>query len=221
MRRLTCAWIAAALALAPLCARGADLVVWWPEGYYAEEDAAVRETIAAFEQDSGKEVGLVFYSDEELLDRIAAGLEGGQLPDFVFGFWRPNYIQNWVLEDQLVDLTDAIGHFSDLFDPIQLDRAVLLNTKTGRKALYGLPIGQISNYVHVWKGLLEGAGLTLEDIPKEWGRSGRSGATRSSLRYAGHWAATTFGASAGPCPQRLVTPPTSSSSSSMPTMRTT
>jgi ABC-type glycerol-3-phosphate transport system substrate-binding protein len=156
MRRLTCAWIAAALALAPLCARGADLVVWWPEGYYAEEDAAVRETIAAFEQDSGKEVGLVFYSDEELLDRIAAGLEGGQLPDFVFGFWRPNYIQNWVLEDQLVDLTDAIGHFSDLFDPIQLDRAVLLNTKTGQKALYGLPIGQISNYVHVWKGLLEG-----------------------------------------------------------------
>jgi ABC-type glycerol-3-phosphate transport system substrate-binding protein len=64
--------------LAPLVAKAADLVVWWPEGYYAEEDAAVRDTIAAFEQNSGKEVELIFYSDAELLDRIAAGLKGGR-----------------------------------------------------------------------------------------------------------------------------------------------
>ena len=36
---------------APLGAQAADLVVWWEKGYYAEEDEAVRETIAAFEQD--------------------------------------------------------------------------------------------------------------------------------------------------------------------------
>ena len=30
------------------------------KGYYAEEDEAVREIIAAFEQESGKEVELVF-----------------------------------------------------------------------------------------------------------------------------------------------------------------
>ena len=42
--------VAAALVLAPLGARGADLVVWWEEGYYAQEDEAVREIIAAFEQ---------------------------------------------------------------------------------------------------------------------------------------------------------------------------
>jgi hypothetical protein len=38
-----------ALVLAPLGARAADLVVWWSEGYYAEEDEAVREIVAAFE----------------------------------------------------------------------------------------------------------------------------------------------------------------------------
>jgi multiple sugar transport system substrate-binding protein len=160
--------LAAAIVLAPLGAQTADLVVWWPEGYYAEEDAAVRETIAAVEQGGDKQVELVFYSDEELLGRIAAGHEGSQLPDFVFGFWRPNYIQRWALEDRLVDLTDTIGHFSDLFDPNQLDRAVLLNARTGQRALYGLPLGQISNYVHVWKSLLERSGLSLDDIPKEW-----------------------------------------------------
>jgi ABC-type glycerol-3-phosphate transport system substrate-binding protein len=70
--------LAAALAVAPLSVRAADLVMWWREGYYAEENAAVRETIAAFEQGSGKAVELVFYSDDELLDRIAAGLEGAR-----------------------------------------------------------------------------------------------------------------------------------------------
>jgi multiple sugar transport system substrate-binding protein len=162
--------LTAAVLLAPPGARAADLVVWWPEGYYAEEDAVVRDTIAAFEQDSAKEVELVFYSDAELPDRVAAALAGGQPPDFVFvfGFWRPNYIRRWALEGRLVDLTDTVGHFSDLFDPNQLNRAMLLNARTGQKALYGLPMGQVSNHVHIWKSLLERAGLSLDDIPKEW-----------------------------------------------------
>ena len=40
--------LAVAIAMAPLGARAADLVVWWDKGYYAEEDEAVREIIAAF-----------------------------------------------------------------------------------------------------------------------------------------------------------------------------
>jgi multiple sugar transport system substrate-binding protein len=95
-------------------------------------------------------------------------LEAGRPPDVAFGFWLSSYIPQWALEDRLVDLTDTIGHFSDLFDPNQLDRAMLLNSRTGRKALYGLPMGQISNYVHVWKSLFDQAGFTLDDVPKEW-----------------------------------------------------
>ena len=34
MARLTCAFFAAALLMAPLDARSADLVVWWEKGYY-------------------------------------------------------------------------------------------------------------------------------------------------------------------------------------------
>jgi hypothetical protein len=39
--------LAAALVLAPLGARAADLVVWWEEGFNPEEDTAVRDIIAA------------------------------------------------------------------------------------------------------------------------------------------------------------------------------
>ena len=58
--------LAAALVLTPLGARAADLVVWWNEGYYAEEDEAVREIVAAFEQKAGKQVELVLHPDQEL-----------------------------------------------------------------------------------------------------------------------------------------------------------
>jgi multiple sugar transport system substrate-binding protein len=45
---------------------------------------------------------------------------------------------------------------------------MLLNASTGQKALYGLPMGRTSYHLHVWKSLLERAGFTLEDIPKDW-----------------------------------------------------
>jgi hypothetical protein len=51
--------LAAAIIMAPLAAKAADLVVWWDKGYYAQEDDALREIIAAFEQETGKQVELV------------------------------------------------------------------------------------------------------------------------------------------------------------------
>ena len=60
MSRITGAILGALLVLAPLGAEAADLVVWWEEGYYAEEDEAIREIVTAFEQESGKQVELTF-----------------------------------------------------------------------------------------------------------------------------------------------------------------
>jgi ABC-type glycerol-3-phosphate transport system substrate-binding protein len=80
--------VAAALAMAPLGARAADLVVWWEEGYYAQEDAAVRETIEAFEQGSGKRVELVFHEQAELPGKIETALQAHQPPDFAFVHYR-------------------------------------------------------------------------------------------------------------------------------------
>jgi multiple sugar transport system substrate-binding protein len=156
------------LVMAPLGARGADLIVWWDEGYYPEEDTALREIIAAFEQETGKQVELVQFPQNELPHDIAAALDAGQPPDFAFGGQLRDYIGQWVADDRLVDLSNAIGHFSDLFDPEVLSWEQWLNASTGQKALYGLPIGRTTYYVHVWKSLLEAAGFTLGDIPKEW-----------------------------------------------------
>ena len=166
--RIRAAAVAAALAMAPLGAEAADLVVWWEQGHHPEEDAAVRETLAAFEQGSGKQVELVFYEQTELPEKLKLALEAGRPPDVAFGIRIASYIPEWAFNDQLVDLTDTVGFFTDLFDPDALTWYVLLNQKTGQRALYGLPIGRVTNHVHVWKSLLEQAGFALTDIPKEW-----------------------------------------------------
>jgi multiple sugar transport system substrate-binding protein len=160
--------LAAALILTPLGANAADLVVWWDEGYYAEEGAAIEEVIAAFEHETGKKVEFATFDQEHLPGEIEAARESGTPPDFAFGYNLPEYVAPWAFRDRLVDLTDAIGPFANLFDPDVLDQVTLLNGSTGRKALYGLPIGRTTNHLHVWRSLLERAGFTLAEIPREW-----------------------------------------------------
>jgi ABC-type glycerol-3-phosphate transport system substrate-binding protein len=108
--------LVAMLVIAPLGAKAADLVVWWEQGYNPEENAAVRETIAAFEQGSGKQVELVFYDQWELPERLKPALNAGQPPDFAFGTSIALRITEWTPGEQLVNLTDAVGFFSDMFD---------------------------------------------------------------------------------------------------------
>jgi ABC-type glycerol-3-phosphate transport system substrate-binding protein len=150
MRSRTVA-LAAMLAIAPLAAKAADLVVWWERGYYAQEDEAVREIVAAFEQETGKQVELVFQRQNELPQKILAALDAGRPPDFAFGVWIVENVGEWAFKDRLVDLSDAVGHFSDLFDSDALDREVLRNGITGQKALYALPMANSVKHVHVWE----------------------------------------------------------------------
>ena len=77
--------LAAALVLAPLGARGADLVVWWDKWSYPEADQAVRELVAVFEQATGKQVEVVFQVPAEHPGKIMAALEAAHPPDFAFG----------------------------------------------------------------------------------------------------------------------------------------
>jgi multiple sugar transport system substrate-binding protein len=161
--------LAATLAMAPLGAKGADLVVWWEKGQYAEEDEAVREIIAAFEEKTDKQVELGLEKQEKILDDTLAAIEAGRRPpDLIFTVISIQHYEQWAYEGRLVDLTDAIGHFADLFDPDALERVTLLDGTTGRRGLYLLPMGFATHHVHAWKSLLEQAGFTLEDIPRDW-----------------------------------------------------
>jgi multiple sugar transport system substrate-binding protein len=168
MRRLVAVLLAAVLLMAPLGAKAADLVVWWEKGYYAQEDEAVREIVAAFEQGSAKQVDLTFYEESELPAKLVAALKANQPPDFAFGVELSFYILEWAYEDQLGNLAVPLNPVLDLLDADAIEASMLLNHKTGKRALYALPMALATNHLHVWNNLLERAGFTLADVPKEW-----------------------------------------------------
>ncbi len=163
--------LVATLVMMPLGAQAADLVVWWEKGVNPEEDAAVRETISAFEQETGKEVDLEQPSQEgenNIEAKLLAAVAAGHPPDFLFGSNTDYYYGQWAEEGRLVDLSDVIGPFGNLFDSDALRYATLLDATTGRRALRALPMAFSTHTVHVWRNLLEQAGFTLAEVPKQW-----------------------------------------------------
>ena len=159
---------------------------------------------------------------QELPDKIAAALAADQPPDFAFGLWLtpifrngPSRIGWWISRTPSATLRTCSIRISST-------GPMLLNAKTGQKALYGLPMGQISNYIHVWKSLLEQRGVHARRHSQGVGaRSGRSGATRSSPRCAGPLGRDDIWGIGLPMSVEASDTWTSSSSSSVPTMRTT
>jgi multiple sugar transport system substrate-binding protein len=154
--------------IAPLSVLAADLVVWWEKGYYAQEDEAVAEIIAAFEQETGKQVELLQPAQDEVFDAARAAVEAGHPPDFLFGATSQTWAAKWAYEGRFTDLEGTLGPALDLFDADAIEAGMLLNRSTGRRGLYALPVARYSNNIHVWNSLLERAGFTLGDIPKEW-----------------------------------------------------
>jgi multiple sugar transport system substrate-binding protein len=143
--------------------------VWWEKGWYPAEDNAVAEVVDAFEHKTGKQVELVVRPQEELVAELMVALEAGRgIPDFLFTVTETQPYEKWAYEGRLVDLSDGVGHFSDLFDPEALEPNTLLDATTGRRGLYLLPIGIATHHVHAWKSLLERGGFTLAEIPTDW-----------------------------------------------------
>src|SRR3954453_20381651 len=94
--------LAAALALAPIATRAADLVVWWEEGFHPEEDQAIRETVAAFEHKTGRRVELALPSEDELTTKALAAVEAGHPPDLLYGLLVGDYYPRWAQEGRLI-----------------------------------------------------------------------------------------------------------------------
>ena len=67
--------LAAALVLAPLGARAADLVVWWEDEFAPGENDAVREMIAAFEKKTDHRI-LAHLGSADFASRIQSSLVG-------------------------------------------------------------------------------------------------------------------------------------------------
>ncbi|HLT01773.1 MAG TPA: extracellular solute-binding protein [Geminicoccaceae bacterium] len=146
-----------------------DLVIWWNKSYYPEEDQKFEEIVAQFEKDKGVDVELSFFANEDAPVKALAALTAGNPPDLAFGFlFDLQHTSRWAYEGQLEDVSDVIEPMKDRFQEVALESVYLLNGQTGERSYYAFPTQQQTEHIHVWKSLLDEAGLSVDDIPKTW-----------------------------------------------------
>jgi multiple sugar transport system substrate-binding protein len=146
-----------------------DLVVWWNKSYYPEEDQQFEKIVADFEEQSGTNVELSFFTNEDVPVKTLAALTAGNPPDLAFGFlFDLQHTSRWAYEGQLEDVSDVIEPMKDQFFDYALNSVHLLNGETGERAYYAFPTQQQTAHIHVWDSLIQQAGQSMEDIPNTW-----------------------------------------------------
>lgn len=168
LRKLLLPALCAAI-LAPVASQADTLTVWWNKGYYPEEDAAIKDTVKKWEQKTGNQVQLTFYSTEDLPTKLTAAVNAGNVPDVAYedvGDFAQ--IPQLAWDGRLTDLSSVVEPAKDLYTKTALLTAHLYNSKTSKRSYYAVPIKQQAMHVFVWKSMLEKAGKTEKDIPQQW-----------------------------------------------------
>ena len=171
MHRLTRGLLAAAFLTAGIAqaASAQDLVIWWNKSYYPEEDQQFDKLVADFRQQTGKNVELVYYANEDVPRKVLAALTAGQPPDLSYGFlFDLQHTSRWAYDGVLEDVSDVVGEIEEHLLPTAIQAVTLENGQTGDTSVYAIPVAQQIEHIHVWKSLVEQAGLSLDDVPTTW-----------------------------------------------------
>ena len=94
--------VAAATATRSRSAKAAGVVtVWWTQGFYEAENKAVIDNLAAWEKRTGTKVDLSILNGPDLITKLIAGMQVGDVPDLVHSVRAPKCYCGWTgTEDQ-------------------------------------------------------------------------------------------------------------------------
>jgi multiple sugar transport system substrate-binding protein len=144
-------------------------VVWWTQGFIAEEDAAFKAMVAEYEKASGNTIDYSIVPFGPMMQKIVSALTSGDAPDLMQNFTAGVTIvpQNaW--SDKLVDLTDVVETQKSQFHPTALLSAQYYNNVTKKRSFYLTPDRTGVLPFHIWGSLVEKAGFKMSDAPKTW-----------------------------------------------------
>ena len=144
-----------------------SLVIWWGQGFYQQEDRALRDLVAAFAKETGIAADLQLINGPDLITKFIAGLQVGDVPDVVqtntgWTFLQPQAAWN----DQLTDLSDVIAPREKEFLPAALDACRYYNKVLKKRSWYAVPIKGATLTEQIWRPMLHEAGFGDGDLPK-------------------------------------------------------
>src|SRR5205085_6218371 len=144
--------LALAAALVTPAAAQETLVVYWTKGFYPQEDKALDDMIAKFQQKTGVKIELSRYSPQESVPKAVAALDSGTPPDVACGdLFDFQVAGKWAYEGQLEDLSDILAPMKDRFMPNTLETVYLYNEKAKKRAYYAFPTKRQTMHIQYWK----------------------------------------------------------------------
>jgi len=141
--------------------------VWWTQGFIQEEDVAFKQAVADYQKASGNTIELSIMPFAPLRQKIVSAITSGIVPD-LFPNQPGEIVALYAWDDKLVDVTDVVETQKSQYLETALLNTYCYNNIEKKRSYYGV---QFSNDVlpnHIWRPLVEKAGYTLEDIPKNW-----------------------------------------------------
>ena len=162
------AGVGAMAALKPRMGRAAEPVtVWWTQGFYEAENKAVVDAIKNWETTSGTKVNLTIMNGPDLISKMIAAMQVGDVPDLVHAVTGDRFLvprASW--DDKLVDVSDVVETQKAEFHQTALDSSRFYNQKLKSYSYYAVPIKCGTLMDQVWRPLVEEAGFSDKDMPK-------------------------------------------------------
>jgi len=142
--------------------------MWFSQGFVQDEDTALRKAVAEYEKQSGNKVELSITPFAPERQKIVAALTSGVVPDLI-GFSNPiEILQIYAWQDRWVEVTDVVETQKAQLSETALLSAQAYNSVIKKRLTYGVPIRAAIVPCHIWKSLVEKAGMKIEDVPKTW-----------------------------------------------------
>jgi len=141
--------------------------VWFTQGFVQDEDLSLRKTVTDYEKQSGNKIELTITPFAPERQKIVAAITSGVVPD-VMPSNPTEILQIYGWQDRWVDVSDVVETQRAQFSETALLASQAYNSVTKKRATYGVPLRAAVVPCHIWKSLVEKAGMKLEDIPKTW-----------------------------------------------------
>jgi multiple sugar transport system substrate-binding protein len=160
--------LTAASGLRPRRAKAAEPVtVWWTQGFYEAENKAVVDAMHAWETTSGTKVNLTIMNGPDLVSKVIAAMQVGDVPDLVHAVTGDRFlVPRAAWDDKLVDVSDVIDTQKHEFHKTALDNSRFYNLALKQYSYYAVPTKCSTLMEEVWRPMLEDAGFSDSDIPK-------------------------------------------------------
>src|SRR6266700_5553564 len=148
-------------------AAAATATMWWAQGFVQDEDVALKKVVAEYEKASGNKIELSIIPFAPERQKIISAITSGVVPDMIDS--NPaEILQIYGWQDRWVDVSDVVETQRAQFSDTALQAAQAWDNVTKKRGTYGVPLRAAVVPCHIWKSLVEKAGMKLEDIPKTW-----------------------------------------------------